>query len=286
MPSGGAGQPSGSHPARAGRFFARNALGGKLARIGIAVLLTAVAGYVDAIGWISLGHVFTAQMSGNFLLLAVHLASGDKPHVVLQSDVILAFFAGLVVSGSIIEIGMRQRARRIFAAALAIELALLAAFTIAGSLALHAGQQAGDHPDWTIGALAAVVALAMGTQNTSLRMAGVLSQFTTHVTGTLTGFSEEIIVCAFAAARRPRGGAYGGLKTPVLRERHPTAFRNIGRSAALLLGFFLGALAGATMLTAVGLGAAMAAPLAVLLAIAVLDWTHPLTQFPSPVEQE
>jgi len=31
----------------------------------------------------------------------------------------------------------------------------------------------------------------MGTQNTSLRMAGILAIFTTHVTGTLTHFGEQ-----------------------------------------------------------------------------------------------
>lgn len=43
-----------------------------------AAALCLVAGFVDAIGYIELGHVFTANMTGNTVLLGGALAKGDR----------------------------------------------------------------------------------------------------------------------------------------------------------------------------------------------------------------
>lgn len=259
----------------------------ELTKVAVAVVLTFVAGYVDAIGWLSLDRVFTAQMSGNMVLLATYLATGEAVHAWLQADALAAFFAGLVVTGAIIEIGMRQRLRRIFVAGLAVEGAMLAGFALAAHWLSITPYAEHARPDGFLYLLIAVVGFAMGAQNTSLRMAGVLSVFTTHFTGAVSALSEELIVCGFAlllpkTARR-RGG---GFASRSLRERHPDASRNIVCTAALLVGFFGGALAGATLVRALGVREAMIMPLVLLTAVGVFDWLMPLTDFPSPVEQE
>ena len=256
------------------------------AKTSVAVALTFVAGYVDAIGWLALDRVFTAQMSGNLVLLAVHLVADERGRVWLQAVAIVAFIVGLVLTGSVIEIGMRNRWRRIFIAALAVEFVLLLCFALAGNALPPAGNVERGDADWPTYALIAVVAVAMGAQNTSLRMAGILSVYTTHMTGTLSGLSEELIVCAFALLQpKNRRKALGGFAAASLQQRHRTAFKNIGRSAALLASFFIGAVAGAAAFKAAGIGIAMAAPLAIVVGIGVLDWLMPLTDFPSPVEQ-
>jgi len=266
---------------------ARASPSSELTKAGVAVALTLVAGYVDAIGWLTLDRVFLAQMSGNLMLLAVHIVANESGHVSLQADAIIAFFLGLVLTGSVIEIGMRHRWRRIFVAALVVEFCLLLAFALAGGAFLPPGSQERDSANWPTYALIAVVAFAMGAQNTSLRMAGILSVWTTHMTGTLSSFSEEVIVCLFSLLQpRNRRKARGGFAAGRLREKHPTAFKNIGQSAALLVAFLAGAIAGAAGFKAVGVGRAMIAPLVILLAVGILDWLVPLTAFPSSVEQE
>ena len=62
-------------------------IGDKLdvAKLIVAILLTFVAGYVDAIGRLSLDRVYAAQMSGNVVLLAVHLATGEGGHAALSA---------------------------------------------------------------------------------------------------------------------------------------------------------------------------------------------------------
>jgi uncharacterized membrane protein YoaK (UPF0700 family) len=258
-----------------------------LTKTAVAAVLTFVAGYVDAVGWLSLNRVFTAQMSGNAILLAVHIAAGEGGHAWLQADTLAAFFMGLVLSGSVIEIGMRQRRRRIFVVALAVEFVMLAVFAGAGGALLSPGSSETSQPSAAVYALVAVVAFAMGSQNTSLKMAGILSVFTTHVTGAISGLSEEIIVCGFSLLQpRNRRKAHGGFVNESLRSSHRKAFKNIGQSAALLIGFFLGALAAAALVRPAGVGAAMLVPLAMLIGVGVFDWVVPLTAFPSTVEQE
>jgi len=134
----------------------------ELAKVGVAVALTFIAGYVDAVGWLSLNRVFIAQMSGNMVLLAVHLVAGEDGHVWLQVDTIVGFFVGLVISGSVIEIGMRQHMRCIFVVALVVEFLMLAAFAIAGSALPPSPFAEQDHSDWLTYVLVAVVAFAMG----------------------------------------------------------------------------------------------------------------------------
>ncbi|HWD58302.1 MAG TPA: YoaK family protein [Stellaceae bacterium] len=266
---------------------ARIARPSALTKAGVAVALTLVAGYVDAIGWLTLDRVFIAQVSGNIMLLAVHLVANESGHVSLQADAIVAFFLGLVMTGSVIEIGMRRRWRRIFIAALVVEICLLVVFALTGGALLPAGSQERESADWPTYALIAVAGFAMGAQNTSLRMAGILSVWTTHMTGTLSGLSEELIVCVFALFQpRNQRKARGGFAAGSLQQKHPTAFKNIGQSAALLAAFFGGAVAGAAALKGAGVAIAMIAPLAVLVAVGVLDWLVPLTDFPSSVEQE
>jgi len=107
------------------------------------------------------------------------------------------------------------------------------------------------------------------------------------MTGAISGLSEELIVCGFALLQpRNRRRHGGGFASESLRSLHPGAFKNIARSAALIAGFFCGALAGATLVRAMGVGDAMVVPLAVLIGVGVFTWIVPLTVFPSPVEQE
>lgn len=63
--------------------------------------MTAVTGLVDAVSFLYLGHVFTANMSGNIVLLAI--ASTGVPQVSLARSItaLLGFLAGAAVGGRI-----------------------------------------------------------------------------------------------------------------------------------------------------------------------------------------
>ena len=63
--------------------------------------MTTVTGLVDAVNFLSLGHVFTANMTGNIVLLP--FASTGVPQVSLVRSItaLLGFLAGAAVGGRI-----------------------------------------------------------------------------------------------------------------------------------------------------------------------------------------
>ena len=70
-------------------------------QIGFGVVLTALAGFVDAVGFIRLGGLYTSLMSGNTTQLAVALGHGEPLGAVLPTLLIGAFLVGAVSGGAI-----------------------------------------------------------------------------------------------------------------------------------------------------------------------------------------
>jgi uncharacterized membrane protein YoaK (UPF0700 family) len=242
-------------------------------RAAIAVALTAVAGFVDALSWLALDRVFTAQMSGNTVLVAVHAAAGERGQALLHVYTIGMFLFGLLISGIVIELGLRWRLRRLLAAAMALEAALLAVFAIWGHPLLNPA--GGATPGWAVYLLVAVASLAMGVQNTSLRMAGVLGVYTTHVTGTLTRLSEDLVVFGFGLADR-LAARQRTFASEELRRRGPAALGKLGLSAGLFVGFLIGAGLAAYLVPQWGYTAALALPIATVVVIGIVDAIWPL----------
>jgi len=66
-----------------------------------AALLCAIAGYVDALGYLRLGSVFAANMTGNTVLLAIVLAKGEWLRAAAYGLTLAAFFAGAICASVI-----------------------------------------------------------------------------------------------------------------------------------------------------------------------------------------
>jgi len=60
--------------------------------------LTAVTGIVDAVSFLALGRVFTANMTGNVVFLGF-AAAGPDPSVTRPGTALLALFVGVVIGG-------------------------------------------------------------------------------------------------------------------------------------------------------------------------------------------
>ncbi|MGE5268659.1 MAG: YoaK family protein [Thiohalocapsa sp.] len=235
-------------------------------RVAVGIALTAVAGYVDCFGYLTLSRVYTAQMSGNTVLIAVHAGHGDAAAALIHAYTIAVFMAGLLVSGFGIELGLRLGLHRVLALALGIEAACLAIVALWGAPLLQAGGiGTADAPQWPLLALLALLAIAMGTQNTALRTAGILAIFTTHVTGTLTRLSEQLVT--------------GLLPRPGTRPR--AALREAGFSAGLWLAFFLGALLAGELLPQVGPGTVLLPAIGAILVVIAIDLARPFAA-PNP----
>jgi len=157
--------------------------------IGFGLILTALAGFVDALGFIRLGGLYTSLMSGNTTQLAVAVGHGEAGVAVLPCLLIAIFLLGSVIGGALSAL---TPARWGTPTILAFEaVALGTAFAVADT-----------HTQ--IGVASLFLALAMGAQNAVLAQVQGFRAGTTFVTGALFAFGQK-----FALALAGRGARFG-----------------------------------------------------------------------------
>jgi uncharacterized membrane protein YoaK (UPF0700 family) len=143
------------------------------------LLLTGAAGYVDAVSYLALGRVFTANMTGNTVLFGLALVQADGGAIVRTALALGAFVAGTAVGAWVVD-RSEQPAHwpRGVTIALGVECALLAALAM-------------DRSSMLVGRVT-LAALAMGVQSAAARRLDVFGIATTFVTGTLTSLVSLI----------------------------------------------------------------------------------------------
>ena len=154
-------------------------------RDALVITLTLVTGSTDAIGLLRLGGVFTSVMTGNMVFLGL-AASEHSGTIALHTGVafilyILGSFVGARVAGHAPDDESHLWPRPIVAA-LIVELALIAVFTVWWEF-LH-GTPSAD----VSYALLGLNAAALGVQSAAVLRFGVNGLSTTYLTGTLTQF--------------------------------------------------------------------------------------------------
>ncbi|WP_423822266.1 DUF1275 family protein [Salinisphaera sp. SPP-AMP-43] len=140
----------------------------------LAVLLTGLAGYVDALGFMKLGGYFIAFMSGNTTRLGAGLVQGIATAVI--PAVVIALFVLGVVFGSLINhfVGRHRRT---------LVLALVTVLLVLGGLWQMVGLGGGA---------VVCLALAMGVENTVFERNGEVSLGVTYMTGTLVKLGQRL----------------------------------------------------------------------------------------------
>src|SRR5215218_5913432 len=119
------------------------------------VLLSLAAGCLDAVGYLGLGQIFVANMTGNTVLLGLALG--------------------------------QARGQAALRAVVAVELVVLVAFAVGWFLAVAEPDGGEVYP------LIALPAMAMGVQSADVRRLGIPGVATTYITGTLTDLTEGAI---------------------------------------------------------------------------------------------
>ncbi len=168
-------------------------------RDALLVALTVAAGAVDAISYLGLGGIFTANMTGNMVLLAIAAGSGAGPQALRAGVSLIAFSAGVFASARIIRAphDVSLWPRRITTTLTVV--AVLQGGVLAGWLATSA------HPSGAVeGGLIALSALAMGAQGSAIRTMNVSGVSTTYLTGTLVGLVTQIAVWSEARHEKVR----------------------------------------------------------------------------------
>src|ERR1700758_4078801 len=89
--------------------------------------MTAVTGLVDAISFLSLGHVFTANMTGNIVFLAFATAHVSGVSIGRSLTALLAFLVGAILGGRVMAGANSDLQIRFARRALLLEVAFLLA---------------------------------------------------------------------------------------------------------------------------------------------------------------
>ncbi|MCX5057467.1 DUF1275 domain-containing protein [Streptomyces sp. NBC_00201] len=161
--------------------------------------LTVVSGLIDAVSYLGLGHVFTANMTGNVVVLGFAAAGAPGFSVPHTATSLFCFLLGAVAGGRVARWRGEGSRRTWTRLVLAAEAALVGASAVAAFAAPHA--TAGDY------ALIALTAFAMGLRNATVRKLGVPDLTTTVLTMTLTGLASDSRAGGGSGHRSPRRSA-------------------------------------------------------------------------------
>lgn len=196
------------------------------------VALSVAAGCVDAASYLNLGDIFTANMTGNTVLLGLALGEGNWLAVLRAGLALLGFVGGVAVGTLVSESGSHERKIWPFAVTmgLALELVFLAAFAVGWNLA-------GPEPSGrTLHYLIVLSAISMGVQSTAVRQLGIPGVATTYITGTLTNLTE-------GAIRHLRSAGSSVIKSQKRSEQEKMSARGLLLPADVWLAYGLGAIA-------------------------------------------
>ena len=149
--------------------------------------MTAVTGLVDAVSFLSLGRVFTANMTGNVVLLGFATARVPGLSVTRSLTALVSFLAGAVLGGRIMARAGSDSHFRFAAQVFLLEVVLLTAASLCGIGYKGNVMEPSVQPL----ALIALTAVAMGARNAAVRKLAIPDLTTTVLTLTLTGIAAD-----------------------------------------------------------------------------------------------
>src|SRR5882724_7439968 len=178
--------------------------------------MTAVTGLVDAVSFLSLGSVFTANMTGNILILAFATARVSGLSVARSSTALIAFFVGAILGGRITASANADSRMRFAAQAFLLEVIFLSA---ASFCSIGYRSDLLEHSLQPL-VLIAFKGLAMGTRNAGVRKLAIPDLTTTVLTLTVTGIAAD---------------------SSLAKGSNPRLARRVGSVLAIFVGAALGA---------------------------------------------
>jgi uncharacterized membrane protein YoaK (UPF0700 family) len=169
--------------------------------IWLAYVLAAVAGIVDVAGYIALGGIFTAHVSGDTVKAADAVAHGSLPSALQHFAPVVLIVVGYLMGGTIVKLATNKKLPYWFSVGATLEAIFLALFAlvhhrlVGDSLSVPAG--------WRLYALMACLSFAMGVQNALLRHVENAGVRTTFVSGMIVNFAHELLDWIFARFTDP-----------------------------------------------------------------------------------
>ena len=159
-------------------------------------LFTAVTGLVDAVSYIGLGHIFTANMTGNIVLLGFAFAGVPGLSALRSLTALAAFLVGAVIGGRLATTLAPLSSNRWRMTAFGCEAAFLLGATLASI-----GYVSVPYDTTRLYAVIVLTGLAMGLRNATVRKIAQPDLTTTVLTLTITGLAAD---SSFAGGSNPR----------------------------------------------------------------------------------
>jgi uncharacterized membrane protein YoaK (UPF0700 family) len=178
--------------------------------------MTAVTGLVDAVSFLSLGRVFTANMTGNIVILAFATARVSGLSIAYSLTALLSFLVGAIFGGRIMARAGADSQIRFAAQASLLEVVFLLA---ASFCSIGYSSDLLEHSFQPF-VLIVLTALAMGMRNAAVRKLAIPDLTTTVLTLTITGI---------------------GADSSIANGNNPRLARRVESVVALFLGAALGA---------------------------------------------
>lgn len=148
------------------------------------LLFTWAAGSVDAITYLS-GHVFTANMTGNAVLLGITAGQGKSADVVRSVIALLSFTVGIVIGAILVGEGGKPKRWTLIRRAVLVETVFLIFFT---AVCWWPSQNR-----VVIALMVFISGLAMGLQSATVKRLNLPGIATTYITGTITNLFSGLV---------------------------------------------------------------------------------------------
>jgi uncharacterized membrane protein YoaK (UPF0700 family) len=192
-----AGPPRPSAPAPSDRTAANETgANGERSLLSVLMMLTLLSGLVDAVCYLGLGRVFTANMTGNIVVLGFAAAGAPGFSVTATLTSLGVFLVGAVAGGRLTaQVASRSQ---VLSLAIALEAVFVAA---AAGVAFAAATVA---TGWGRYTTIALLAFAMGIRNAVIRRLSIPDMTTTVLTMTLTGLAADSALAGGRNQRAPR----------------------------------------------------------------------------------
>lgn len=159
-------------------------------------IATTITGLIDAISYLALGHVFTANMTGNVVFLAFAVAGVPGLSLTRSLTALVAFLIGALIGGRVATRLSEVSTPRWITTALTMESALLLASTL---VAINFHDSSGN--PFQSYSIIVLTACAMGIRNATVRKMAIPDLTTTVLTLTITGLAAD---SRFAGGSSPR----------------------------------------------------------------------------------
>lgn len=148
--------------------------------------LTFTTGIVDAVGYLGLDRVFTANMTGNVVLLGMGVMGGADLPILRPILILFAFALGAAIAGRVLRHTQKGWSRRVTALLAIVAIGVAGVAASLGVTGIHPVDPQGS-------VITTVLAVFMGLQAGAARNVAVPDVSTVVVTSTLVGLAFDSI---------------------------------------------------------------------------------------------